>query len=151
MTLSVRPHLRPCIVLALLYSAALCVCAVPIVTPNRRLLAKSIHEVVSHLGNTHLVLEGPMVAMNRQLPREHPIHALLQPHVEGTALINWGAQEASNCCRYVVALLSYLYSKTRSELSVLHFLLRTSLVSTFSYIQVDLFRFYLLTRKSWLR
>ncbi|CAM9248584.1 unnamed protein product, partial [Laminaria digitata] len=52
-----------------------------------------IHELVSHLGNTHLVLEGPMVAMHRQLPKEHPIHALLEPHVEGTAFINWGAQE----------------------------------------------------------
>ena len=36
-----------------------------------------------------------MVAMRRQLPNEHPIHALLEPHVEGTAFINWGAQEAS--------------------------------------------------------
>eukprot|EP00904_Undaria_pinnatifida_P008485 jgi/Undpi1/4767/HiC_scaffold_18.g08120.m1 len=52
-----------------------------------------VHEVISHLGNTHLVLEGPMVAMHRQLPKEHPIHVLLEPHVEGTAFINWGAQE----------------------------------------------------------
>ncbi|CAN0326469.1 unnamed protein product [Ectocarpus sp. 6 AP-2014] len=52
-----------------------------------------IHEVVSHLGNTHVVLEGPMVSMNRQLPKEHPVHALFAPHVEGTALINWGADE----------------------------------------------------------
>ncbi|CAN0288357.1 unnamed protein product [Ascophyllum nodosum] len=51
-----------------------------------------VHEIVSHLGNTHIVLEGPVVAMNRQLPKEHPIFALLQPHLEGTALINWGAQ-----------------------------------------------------------
>ena len=52
----------------------------------------SVHEIVSHLGNTHIVLEGPVVAMNRQLPTEHPIFALLHPHLEGTALINWGAQ-----------------------------------------------------------
>lgn len=52
----------------------------------------SIHEIVSHLGNTHIVLEGPVVAMNRQLPNEHPIYDLLRPHLEGTALINWGAQ-----------------------------------------------------------
>ncbi|CAM9249351.1 unnamed protein product [Ascophyllum nodosum] len=51
-----------------------------------------IHEVVSHLGNTHIVLEGPLVALNRQLPKEHPIHDLLKPHLEGTAIINWGAQ-----------------------------------------------------------
>lgn len=53
----------------------------------------SIHQVVSHLGNTHIVLEAPMVSMYRQLPKEHPIHALFAPHVEGTALINWGADE----------------------------------------------------------
>ncbi|CAM9888708.1 unnamed protein product [Scytosiphon promiscuus] len=52
-----------------------------------------IHEVVSHLGNTHVVMEAPMVAMHRQLPTQHPIHALFAPHVEGTALINWGAHE----------------------------------------------------------
>ncbi|CAN0249624.1 unnamed protein product [Pylaiella littoralis] len=52
-----------------------------------------IHEVVSHLGNTHVVLEAPMVAMNRCLPQEHPVHDLLSPHLEGTAFINWGAQE----------------------------------------------------------
>ncbi|CAN0269368.1 unnamed protein product, partial [Laminaria digitata] len=51
-----------------------------------------IHEVVSHLGNTHIVLEGPVVAMNRQLPKEHPIYDLLQPHLEGTAFINYFAQ-----------------------------------------------------------
>lgn len=56
----------------------------------------SIHEVVSHLGNTHLVLEGPMVALHRQLPKAHPIYVLLEPHVEGTAIINWGAQDVSN-------------------------------------------------------
>lgn len=53
----------------------------------------SIHEAVSHLSYTHVVLEAPMVSMNRQLAKEHPIHALFAPHVEGTALINWGAHE----------------------------------------------------------
>lgn len=40
-----------------------------------------------------------MTAINRQLPKEHPINALMEPHVEGTALINWGAQNVSvgNC------------------------------------------------------
>ncbi|CAM9747614.1 unnamed protein product [Pylaiella littoralis] len=50
-----------------------------------------IHEAVSHLSLTHLQLEAPMVSMNRQLPKEHPVHTLFAPHVEGTALINWGA------------------------------------------------------------
>ncbi|CBN79156.1 Lipoxygenase [Ectocarpus siliculosus] len=49
-------------------------------------------QVVSHLGNTHVVLEAPMVAVNRCLPKEHPVYDLLKPHMEGTALINWGAQ-----------------------------------------------------------
>lgn len=47
---------------------------------------------MSHLGNTHVVLEGPLVAMNRCLPKEHPIYDLMKPHLEGTAFINWGAQ-----------------------------------------------------------
>ncbi|CAM9993234.1 unnamed protein product, partial [Ectocarpus fasciculatus] len=77
--------------------------ATPIFTPedgNNWLIAKAcfesadfiIHEVVSHLGNTHVVLEAPMVAMNRCLPKEHPVYDLLKPHTEGTAIINWGAQ-----------------------------------------------------------
>lgn len=55
----------------------------------------SIHEAISHLAYTHIVLEAPMVSMNRQLPKEHPVHALFAPHVEGTALINWGAHEVN--------------------------------------------------------
>ncbi|CAM9988636.1 unnamed protein product [Ectocarpus sp. 4 AP-2014] len=78
--------------------------ATPIFTPedgNNWLIAKAcfesadfiIHEIVSHLGNTHVVLEAPMVAVNRCLPKEHPVYDLLKPHMEGTALINWGAQD----------------------------------------------------------
>ncbi|CAM9689337.1 unnamed protein product, partial [Hapterophycus canaliculatus] len=78
--------------------------ATPIFTPadgNNWKIAKAcfesadfiIHEVVSHLGNTHIVLEAPVVAMNRCLPKEHPIYDLFAPHLEGTAFINWGAQE----------------------------------------------------------
>ncbi|CAN0351893.1 unnamed protein product [Ascophyllum nodosum] len=51
-----------------------------------------IHEVVSHLGYTHVLMEGVLVALHRQLARKHPIYALIHPHLEGTALINWGAQ-----------------------------------------------------------
>eukprot|EP00904_Undaria_pinnatifida_P011934 jgi/Undpi1/7871/HiC_scaffold_24.g10343.m1 len=51
-----------------------------------------IHEVVSHLGNTHIVMEGAMVAMHRQFPKEHPLYDLMHPHVEGTAFINSLAQ-----------------------------------------------------------
>eukprot|EP00904_Undaria_pinnatifida_P011936 jgi/Undpi1/7873/HiC_scaffold_24.g10345.m1 len=52
-----------------------------------------IHENVSHLGNTHLVMEGAMVAMHRQLPEDHPLYDLLHPHLEGTAFINSLAQD----------------------------------------------------------
>eukprot|EP00904_Undaria_pinnatifida_P007087 jgi/Undpi1/3508/HiC_scaffold_16.g06880.m1 len=50
-------------------------------------------QVVSHLGNTHVVLEGALVSMHRQLPKEHPLYDLLHPHVEGTAFINFYAQD----------------------------------------------------------
>ncbi len=45
-----------------------------------------------------------MVSMNRQLPKEHPIHALFAPHVEGTALINWGAHEVGAVCIHYLHL-----------------------------------------------
>ena len=60
-----------------------------------RLTNDSIHEVVSHLGNTHIVLEGVLVAMHRQLPKEHPLYDLIHPHLEGTAFINYHAQDVS--------------------------------------------------------
>lgn len=66
----------------------------------------SIHEVVSHLGNTHIVLEGALVAANRCFPKAHPINALLKPHLEGTAYINWGAQDVSLFTRSVIVLLN---------------------------------------------
>lgn len=52
----------------------------------------SVHEVVSHLGFTHVVLEGALVSVNRCFPEAHPIYKLMKPHFEGTAFINWGAQ-----------------------------------------------------------
>ncbi|HEX8538335.1 MAG TPA: lipoxygenase family protein, partial [Cystobacter sp.] len=50
------------------------------------------HELVSHLGRTHLLI-GPMViATHRCLPDEHPVSTLLRPHFEGTLNINDMAQ-----------------------------------------------------------
>ncbi|CAN0224047.1 unnamed protein product [Ectocarpus sp. 6 AP-2014] len=79
-----------------------------------------IHQVVSHLGNTHIVLEAPMVSMYRQLPKEHPIHALFAPHVEGTALINWGADELlmevdGGVDRLLAPKIEYAWALTRSQ------------------------------------
>lgn len=70
-------------------------CVLPAFSQNVLGRPISIHEAVSHLSYTHVVLEAPMVSMNRQLAKEHPIHALFAPHVEGTALINWGAHEVN--------------------------------------------------------
>ena len=46
------------------------------------------HEMVSHLGRTHLVIEAFAVCTPRQLAPEHPLYVLLTPHFEGTLAIN---------------------------------------------------------------
>lgn len=46
------------------------------------------HELVAHLGRTHLLIEAFVAATMRQLPSSHPVHALLTPHFEGTVFIN---------------------------------------------------------------
>lgn len=49
------------------------------------------HELFTHLGRTHLVIEGFAVATHRHLAEVHPIWALLVPHFEGTLFINEAA------------------------------------------------------------
>ena len=49
------------------------------------------HEAVSHLGQTHLVVEAFIMATNNQLSG-HPVYTLLWPHFEGTLFINNAAQ-----------------------------------------------------------
>lgn len=49
------------------------------------------HELVAHLGRTHLVIEGVAMATHRHLATIHPIWALLVPHFEGTLFINEAA------------------------------------------------------------
>jgi arachidonate 15-lipoxygenase len=46
------------------------------------------HESVAHLGDTHLIIEPMIVAMHRQLAKEHPLHKLLLPHFRFTININ---------------------------------------------------------------
>lgn len=46
------------------------------------------HEVLSHLGFTHLVSEAVLLAMVRNLAANHPIAVLLRRHFEGTFSIN---------------------------------------------------------------
>ena len=49
------------------------------------------HEVLTHLGHTHLLMEPVAVAIHRNFAPNHPVGALLKHHVEGTILINNGA------------------------------------------------------------
>jgi len=76
----------------------------PVFTPlsgNNWMVAKSIvqmadsnyHELVSHLGRTHLFIEPFVIATRRQLPKTHHLRILLEPHFEGTILINYGAHQ----------------------------------------------------------
>ena len=46
------------------------------------------HELISHLGRTHLLIEPFAVSTKRVLPASHPVAVLLAPHVEGTIFIN---------------------------------------------------------------
>ena len=77
----------------------------PIVTPNSGTwawrIAKTIvqvadanhHELISHLGLTHLLLEVFAMATERQLAKDHPLGILLRAHFEGTFFINDQAQK----------------------------------------------------------
>lgn len=46
------------------------------------------HELISHLGLTHLLIEPFAVSTHRMLSTEHPIFKLLLPHLQGTLFIN---------------------------------------------------------------
>ncbi|MCB9682402.1 MAG: hypothetical protein H6733_13125 [Alphaproteobacteria bacterium] len=46
------------------------------------------HELFVHLARTHLVMEAVALATHRELATEHPLHALLRPHLDGTLFIN---------------------------------------------------------------
>jgi arachidonate 15-lipoxygenase len=76
----------------------------PIVTPNSGkyawLFAKTvvqiadanIHEAVTHLARTHLLIGVFAIATARQLPLTHPLKILLHPHFDSTLAINDAAQ-----------------------------------------------------------
>ena len=54
----------------------------------------TIHESISHLGNTHLALSGIIVAVNRHLPRTHPIYMMLEPHFQQTLALTQFAMDS---------------------------------------------------------
>jgi arachidonate 15-lipoxygenase len=76
-----------------------------LITPGRGkynwLMAKTVvqiadgnyHELISHLGATHLLIEPFVGATHRRLYKKHPLYILLKPHFEGTVFINWEAQK----------------------------------------------------------
>ena len=47
-----------------------------------------VHELIRHLGQTHLVLEPIALATVRELAAVHPVNVLLKPHFEFTMAIN---------------------------------------------------------------
>jgi arachidonate 15-lipoxygenase len=51
------------------------------------------HEMVAHLGQTHLVLDPLVVSMHRNLAADHSVRRLLEPHLEGTIAINYSAHQ----------------------------------------------------------
>ncbi len=74
--------------------------AYPVFTPDHDwgwTMAKTIawiahyayHEVLTHLGFTHLLMEPIAVATHRHLHVTHPISGLITPHFEGTLPINY--------------------------------------------------------------
>ena len=49
------------------------------------------HELVCHLGGSHLIMEAAALATVRNLSARHPLYKLLAPHFEGTLAINSSA------------------------------------------------------------
>ena len=48
----------------------------------------NVHEVIVHLGHTHMVMEAVALATYRQLAPRHPLSVLLTPHLAFTLAIN---------------------------------------------------------------
>ncbi len=51
------------------------------------------HELITHLGDTHLAMEAFAIATPRQLPVNHPVYRLLKPHFQFLLAINTRGNE----------------------------------------------------------
>ncbi|MDX2228687.1 MAG: lipoxygenase family protein [Leptolyngbyaceae cyanobacterium bins.349] len=51
------------------------------------------HELIAHLGDTHLAMEAFAIATPRQLPKNHPLYRLLKPHFRFLLAINTRGNE----------------------------------------------------------
>lgn len=51
------------------------------------------HELITHLGETHLAMEAFAIATPRQLPSTHPVYRLLHPHFRFLLAINTRGNE----------------------------------------------------------
>ena len=52
------------------------------------------HEGISHLGETHLVVEAMALSLHHSLTEQHPVSVLMKEHFFGTIFINWAASKA---------------------------------------------------------
>ena len=66
----------------------------------------SLHEVVVHLTNTHLIEESTIVATHRNIPEDNIIFQLLEPHWYKTLSLNAAARETL-VPKVVLALTGY--------------------------------------------
>lgn len=48
----------------------------------------NVHEMIHHLGRTHMVMEAVVVACRRSMSPNHPLRILLEPHFVGTLAVN---------------------------------------------------------------
>ncbi|HYN34055.1 MAG TPA: lipoxygenase family protein [Ilumatobacteraceae bacterium] len=48
----------------------------------------NVHEMIYHLGRTHMVMEAVVVACRRSMSPNHPLRILLEPHFVGTLFVN---------------------------------------------------------------
>ena len=84
------------------------------------------HELISHLGLTHLLVEPFVVATHRNLSPNHPLFVLLLPHFQGTLFINQSAitsliQPGGNVDRLLAGTIESDWATVANALGALDF------------------------------